>query len=162
MNTSEELARKTLILGLLEGYLTLASSITEGTVDSFLSATSGYSISALRAACERYSTGDVDGHDRRFPPNAGELAAMARMFDDIEKRRAAPAEALVAYPIGAEPPAGYVPLGPLEIDHGYGRINLRGLDHPTKEFVMVNKRLPAPEEAKRIGVVPKLQRMGAR
>jgi hypothetical protein len=161
MTTEEMLAREALILSLLRGYPSLASSITRGTIDSYVSAVDGYSVSALRNACDRYGTGDVEGYDRRWPPNAAELATLARMYDTIEKRSFEPAPKLVSYPIGGQPPAGHVPLGPDEVNFGHGRINMRGLDHRTKEFVLRHKRLPEPEETKQIGVVPKLQRMAA-
>lgn len=159
MTTEETLAREALILSLLRGYPSLASSITRGVIDSYVSAVDGYSVTALRNACERYRTGDVEGYDRRWPPNAAELATMARMFDELAKRDTERAPKLVVYPIGGEPPPGHVPLGPIEVNFGHGRIDMRGLDHKTKEFVMQHKRLPEPAETKQIGVVPRLQRM---
>lgn len=161
MTTEEALAREALILSLLRGYPSLASSITRGTIDSYVAAAGGYSVSALRDACERYRSGDVEGYDRRWPPNAAEVATLARMYDTIEKRDTEPAPKLVSYPMGGEPPAGYAPLGPLEADFGHGRINMRGLDHKAKEYVMQHHRLPpARPDAKHIGVTPRLKSMG--
>ncbi len=161
MTTEEMLAREALILSLLRGYPSLASSITRGVIDSYVAAVEGYSVSSLRNACERYRTGDVEGYDRRWPPNAAELATVARMYDTIERRETEPpVPKLVSYPIGGEPPPGYVAMGPVEVSFDGGpRINMRDMSPREREYVMQHKRLPPRDGDKQIGVGPKLQRM---
>lgn len=161
MPMEELLAREAMILTLLRGYPSLASSISRGTIESYIIAVADYSSTALADACDRFRIGDVDGYDRRFPPNTAELATMARMYDTIEKREAGvPAEKLKVYPIGAPVPDGYVPLGPIEVDAGHGRIDMRGLSHADKEFVLQHHRLPPKkqDDQQQIGFVPKFQR----
>jgi hypothetical protein len=156
MTTEESLALEALILTLLRGFPSSAASVSRGLIDSYVSILGTYSIKSVRQACDRYAHGQVERADDRFAPSAAELAQMARMFDEIAKP--ALVEQLVVYPIGGEPPPGHVPLGPLEIDHGHGRIDMRGMDHRTKEFVLKHHRLPEPGETKRVGFTPKFQR----
>lgn len=166
MSTTEDtLAREALIITFLRGYPNLASSIGKATISAYLAAVDRYSVTALQGALDRYRANEVAGHDKRFVPNAIELADVVRMFDTAERyqrKRAAGIghrDDVISIPIGSDPPPGYVPLGPLQVDFGSGRIDMRGMDHATKEHVLTHKRLPAVDTGKRLAVTPKLQRM---
>ena len=155
----DDLTHERLILRLFASFPNLASTATVATRDAYAAAVSTFSVEAVKRACERFSTGDVEGVDRHYGPSAAELAAMARMFQQIKDRQDVPAERLISVPIGRPMPEGYVPLGPIEVDFGHGRIDMRQLDHQAKEFVLKHKRLPDPEERKQVGVQPRLQSM---
>lgn len=129
-------------------------------IDAYIAAVSGYSANAVRQAVDRLVGGHVQ-RNHEFMPNAPELAIQARMFHEIEQRSAgAPAEKLVSYPMGELPPPGHVPLGPLEVDAGHGRIDLRGLSHKDKEYVLTHHRLPTrKDEQQQVGFTPKFQRV---
>lgn len=111
-----------MIVQLLEGYLSSASSVTEATIASYVAATEEYELEALRQACQRFNKGDVPGHNNAFPPSAPELAEQARLFDGILKNLR----------------AKDVPLysGLTEIDYGSGRIDMRGLTVAEQDRIM--------------------------
>lgn len=138
-------------------------SATDGQIDAYITAVSAYSPWAVSKAVDRLVSGGVD-RQHQFAPTAAELAQQARLFDGIkpDDDDGAPAERLVSYPIGGEPPPGFVPLGPIEVAFEGRRIDMRGLDHATKEFVLEHHRLPEPGEmgkpAEQIEFTPKFQR----
>lgn len=139
-----------------------SGTITEGTPAAYAGVVEGCSLEAVRLACDDFASGRIEGRDKRWVPSGAEFAERVRLMDVAIARRdgtALPAEPLTVYRIGAEPPAGFVPLGPLEIDHGHGRIDMRRLSHADKEFVLDHKRLPSPAETKKLTVLPRLQRM---
>lgn len=155
----DDLTHERLILRLFASFPNLASTATAATRDAYVAAVSAFSVESVKRACERFATGDVEGVDRHYGPSAAELASMARMFQSIRDRQDAPAEHVISVPIGRPLPPGYVPLGPIEVDFGHGRIDMRKLDHKAKEFVLKHQRLPDPEERKQVGVQPRLQSM---
>ena len=154
MNAKERHAREALILNLLDGYLSLAGRVTAGHINSFLSATEDYTVEALQAACRDFQRGDVPGYDPAYPLTAPQLARRCETWEVALRRLNGQREpdGIVAYPIGALPPAGTTPLGPikLEID---GRIrDVSALTHEQKEEVMRTGKLPDP-------VTPTIQRI---
>lgn len=152
-------AKEASILTLLEGYR--SSQVTDEFIEACCRAAEPYSVEAVARACQRFADGDVPGHNSAFLFHAAQLAEQCRFFDDMLSRQADAGEQLVSYPIGALPPPGTVPLGPLDADFGHGRINMRKLSPADKEFVMTNGRLPP----QRIGTdrpqlaLPSLKRM---
>lgn len=134
-------------------------SATDAQIDAYVKALEPYSAKAVRQAVDRLVDGQVQ-RNNEFMPMAPEVAIQARMFHEIEQRLTGdPAEKLVSYPIGAPVPEGYVPLGPLEVDAGHGKIDLRGLNHKDKEYVLTHHRLPPrKEEQQQVGFRPKFQR----
>lgn len=151
-------AKRALILGMLEAWP--SGNVTSGTDAAYASAVENESREAVKVACAEFAAGTLD-RDHRFAPTGAEFAQRVRLIETAiayRDRTAPPAPKLVSYPIGGEPPPGYVPLGPLEADFGHGRIDMRGLDHRTKEYILQHHRLP-PADTKRIGVQPRLQRM---
>lgn len=133
-------------------------SATNAQIDAYISAVSSYSPGAVKQAVDRLVNAEVD-RKHEYVPNAPELAQQARMFHEIEQRKTAePTERLVSYPIGGSPPPGYEPLGPIEVDFGHGKINLRGMTYAEKMEVYRLKRLPDRADDKRIGFAPKFQR----
>ena len=159
MTTTDELALEALILSLLRGYPSSASSVSRGLIDSYVSTLSVYDLKSVRQACDRFAHGEVERSSDDFAPSAASIAKLAAMFDAVNNPPP-PGPKLVSYPIGAEPPPGTVPLGPTSVDFGQGNLDLSTMHPRDKEFVFRHKRLPEPGETKRIGVVPKLQRMG--
>lgn len=136
-------------------------SATDTQIDAYIAALSIYSPTAVKQAVDRLIDGQVQ-RNHEFMPKAPEVAIQARMFHEAEQRKNAdPVEKLVPYPIGGEPPPGYVPLGPIEVAFEGRRIDMRGMDHKTKEFVMTHKRLPEPNELgekPQVGFSPRFQR----
>ncbi len=138
-----------------------SGAITDGTPAAYADAVAECSNEAVTLACEDFASGRIDGRDKRWAPSGAEFAERVRLMDMAIARRddtALPAEPLTVYRLGTEPPAGFVPLGPLEIDHGHGRIDMRRLSHADKEYVLTHHRLPPAKADKRIGVTPRLQR----
>lgn len=142
MNKDEKLAAKTMIVGLLGGFPSSQSQITEAVVSSYLMAVEDYSIEALRTACKRFLSGDVPGHNNSYVPNAPELAAQTRMFESL--LHPVPAVETVHYGIGTLPPPGYEPLGPLSVDFGHGPIDMRHMSAAEKDEIFRNKGVSKP------------------
>lgn len=153
-------ARRVVILQLLSGFLGIADRLTDASLASFVSASADCSIEALRAACNEFAGGEVAGWDSAYPPNAPQIAARAKFWDQLLKRLEAPAVpelgALKVYAIGAPVPEGHEPLGPIRVNFGGRDISLAGLRHDQKEAILRNKGLPpaAPDATK-----PRLQKM---
>jgi hypothetical protein len=53
-------------------------------------------------------------------------------------------DGLISYRIGEPPPPGTVALGPIEVDFGNGRIDMRSMTPAEKETVLANKGAPDP------------------
>lgn len=143
MNSKERAAREILILGVLSGYPTIADKVGQSMVDAFVEATADYAVEALRAACRDFQQHDVPDHNFDFPLNAPQLAKRTAMWDGIIRRQADKGQGLavgsrgvVSYPIGASPPEGYVPLGPMRVDFGHGAIDMSAMSHEEKEAVL--------------------------
>jgi hypothetical protein len=154
--TMESDAIESEVLRLMANFL---FSATDTQIDAYIAALAIYSPKAVKQAVDRLIDGQVQ-RNHEFMPKAPEVAIQARMFHEIEQRlNGEAAEKLVSYPIGAPVPEGYVPLGPLEVDAGHGKIDLRGLSHADKEFVLRHHRLPPrKDEQQRVGFTPKFQR----
>lgn len=155
--TMESDAIESEVLRLMANFL---FSATDAQIDAYIAALAIYSPKAVRQAVDRLIDGQVQ-RNHEFMPKAPEVAIQARMFHEIEQRlNGEAAEKLVRYPIGGNPPEGYVPLGPIEVDAGHGRIDMRGLTHEEKEFVLQHHRLPPKkqDDQQQIGFVPKFQR----
>lgn len=133
-------ARKALIIKLANNYGWSASNFTKGELDSIIEATAKCSLDGLGRAVSQFMEGRVDEHNNSRMPTGAELAVKARLWDYATTDRKV--ERLVTYPIGELPPAPLVPLGPVEIDFGDGRINLRGLSHAEKEQILAAKGHP--------------------
>lgn len=137
-----------------------SGAITEDTPLAYADAVAECSIEAVKLACHDFASGRVEGRDKRWVPSGAEFAERVRLMDKAIARRdgTAPAiEETKVYRIGESPPAGYVPLGPVSVDFGHGRIDMKALSHKDKEYVLQHQRMPEPE-TKRVGFTPKLQR----
>lgn len=135
------------------------SNITQGVVNAYVEATADCEIEAILRSADQYGGGRVDEHKGPYAPPAPDFARNARMWvQALRVLRGAAEEQvkLVAYPIGGEPPPPLVPLGPIEIDHGFGKIDMREMSHADKEAVIAGKKLTGPGESAR----PALRRMG--
>lgn len=95
---------------MLAGFPTSQSAINEITAEAYLNAVSNCSIDAIEAACGAFLQGQVTGHNNDYPPTAPRLASLALALGDAA-RSLADGPRLISYRIGAEPPAGTVPLG---------------------------------------------------
>jgi len=151
-------AEKSRAIGrLLGGFPTLA--ITHATVDSYLAAVDGASLSAVMYACQNWSK--RERVNPAFPPSATELAAVAETFDamvaSVEERRARSAipspdgyprigGGAIAVPSGMAMPAGYEPAGIVSMDWGHGRIDMRHMTAKQRDWVIHHRRLPATAE----------------
>jgi len=131
------------------------SPTTAAAIDAYLGAIAEYSDEAVTLACKRFIAGDVPGQNKSFRPSAPELVEQVRLFANaiaFREREASKRDALVAYPMGGELPVGMVPLGPLEVDFGKGRIDMREMAPAEKEFVMKHQRLPPmPDTGPKLG-----------
>lgn len=161
MNSSV-LAIESLVIEALSGYGS-ATDLSETNINTYVSRLAEFSVEAVAYAVRQFNMGEVDGHDPAFPPSAAALARMTKIYNDVllrVSRAKNERDRLVAYRIGDEPPPGTAPLGPLEVDFGQGKIDMRNLSPTDKAYVMTNKRLPPPagaDEAK--VVVPFTKRM---
>jgi hypothetical protein len=140
------------------------SSITEATVNAYLAAVEDFSAEAVKLACRRFVAGDVPGQNKAFRPSAAELVEQVRIFVSAIRIRDAGKEEraqLVSYPIGGEPPPPMKALGPVEVDFGGGRINMRDMTPSQKEEILANKGAPpANRKLPRDTLLPRLKRMG--
>lgn len=124
---------------LLEGYPSLAGQISEAMIDAFHAQVADYRLDAVAHAAKRLASGQVEGRDNAYPPNASELSHQARLFDGVLRNIEAnkvDAEKLIVVPIGEKPPEGFVPLGPVSVDFGKGNIDLSGKSHAEKEAIL--------------------------
>jgi hypothetical protein len=160
-------AKRALILGMLEAWP--SGNVTSGTDAAYAATVENESLEAVTVACAEFSAGTLD-RDHRFAPTGAEFAQRVRLIEtaiDYRDRRRAIAAGdiieppkLVSYPMGGEPPPGYVAMGPIEVSFdGGARIDMREMTPRQREYVMEHKRRP-PSDAKHLGVQPRLQRMG--
>lgn len=166
MTQQERDAKDLQLQALFAGYL--SSNPTDATYETYLDALDGISVEAVRRAVAEFTDGSLK-RDHRFAPNSSEFAARARLlgeaievatrqlqkaFEPVPER-----PAIVRYPMGAEPPDGYKPLGPVRVNFGQGGdIDMSNMSHAEKESVMQNKGLPAPSSSKAVAA-PKLKRI---
>lgn len=150
------------ILQLLAGFS--ASPVTATTIDAYLAAVDEYSAEAVTLACKRFAAGDVPGQNKAFRPSVPELVEQVRLFVSAIRIRDAGKEEraqLVSYPIGGEPPPPMKALGPVEVDFGGGRINMRDMTPTEKEAVLAEKGAPpANKKLPRDVLIPRLKRVG--
>jgi hypothetical protein len=142
---------------MIDGWHSAAQTMTKESVDAYCRQVADNSLEAVQSAAALLGGGKATGQDKRFVPSAAELAEQARAFDEIIARRDEPAPQLVSYPIGAQPPDGYVALGPIEVDFGSRRIDMRNMSPEEKEAVFENRGLPQAKP----GLLPNLKRMGS-
>ena len=159
---NERTTVEALILNMMRGFPSSQGSVTEGVLASYVSACEGMSTEAVHHACRRFLIGDVPGHNNAFMPTAAELSEQVKIFDGVLRQVARSKEEqpkLIAVPIGQELPPGAVPLGPLSVDFGRGKIDMSAMTLAEKEEIIRNNGVfPAdPEKVK-----PLLQRMGGR
>lgn len=150
---SNELAIESLVIEALSGYGS-ASDLSEPNINSYVSCLAEFNVEAVAHAVRQFRMGQVEGHNNAFPPSAPALAKLTAIYNDVLLRISVAKESkrLVAYPMGAEPPAGTVPLGPLEVDFGQGKIDMRNMAPAEKEFVMKHKRFPPmPDTGPKLG-----------
>ena len=152
--SNNELAIESLVIEVLSGYGS-ASDLSEPNINSYVSCLAEFNVEAVAHAVRQFRMGQVEGHNNAFPPSAPALAKLTAIYNDVLLRIARAkddSKRLVAYPMGAEPPAGTVPLGPLEVDFGKGRIDMREMAPAEKEFVMKHQRLPPmPDTGPKLG-----------
>lgn len=151
----ESAAKETEILNLLAGFS--GSPITDANVDAYLDAVEDYSAEAVALACRRYLAGDVPGQNKAFRPSAAELVEQVRLFVSAIKYQAR-ADGLIAYRMGEAPPDGTVALGPVEVDFGSGRIDMRNMSPAEKAKVFEHRGRP-PVEIEGARFTPKLRGM---
>lgn len=152
----EALAKEALILSLFRGYLYLIGKVSAASTKSYLDALETVPLGAVKQAVERILSPNGPEQWRTYAPSAPDLAAYAALFD-----RPGPTgegDGLISYRMGELPPPGYVPLGPIDVDFGHGRINMRGLSHAQKEAIMQNKGEPSIAIGNQ-RVTPKLRAM---
>lgn len=151
MSTTEDhLARKTAILNL---FLLFPSSQGLGTeaVNAYAVELGGYAPATVKRACERIREPDYPREGgKHWHPSAAELAEVCEL---IEPRSSGPAMKLVSYPIGGQPPEGFVPLGPTKVDYGRGSVNLMALPHDVRERVHAGKG-KTPDGRSVVGMTP--------
>jgi len=141
----ETAARQALILKMMRGFPSSQGHVTEGVLASYVSAVEEFPVEAIGHACKRFLTGDVPGHNNGFMPTAAELSEQAKLFADVLaqiQRNRQEEPKLIMVPIGEPLPDGAVPLGPLSIDFGDGKIDMRGMTPDEKEAVLTSKGLP--------------------
>lgn len=135
------------------------STVTAGVIDAYVEATLEGSEEAIVRSIEQYRSGRVEEHRGAFAPAAPDFARNVRAWDKalavLAEREAPKRDRLVSYPIGELPPPPLEPLGPLEVDMGNGRIDMRGMTHAEKEAILTGKPAPdkfalAKESAKRV------------
>lgn len=150
---------------MLSGRLNSQSAIGPDTVKAYLIAVDDCTLPAVLKACEAFTKGIVEGFNNDFAPTGARLAEEARKWDEAIKAIASMRERrerLVSYPIGQLPPPPLVPLGPMSIDHGAGKIDMSKMTHAEKEKLLrgewdkppnglpsVGKKLP-PVKIKRV------------
>lgn len=121
---------------MLSGWVNAQSNIGAATVKAYLGAVLDQPLEALREACREFGSGTLDRYHNAIP-SAAELAARTRFIAGILARRDGEPEAdMVTYRLGEEPPAGFIALGPAEVDYGHGKINLRHMTPRQKDAVL--------------------------
>lgn len=157
--SNEALAKEASILEMVNTFLPGRRDIS-GIRDALLNAVKDYPASAVNEACRQFSDGRVLGHNNAYAPNGAELAVETRRHmpalppdpDDLTDMRN-----LKSYPIG-ELPVGINTIGPLEIDFGRGRVDLRHMSTEDKEAVLQHHGIP-PAIASDAVRPPQLKRM---
>jgi hypothetical protein len=144
---------------MMAGFPFLAGRVDRAIIDAYLAAVANNSVEAVALACRRFAEGDVPGWDAGRAPTAPQVAQQARIFDQARAYQAnrEARDRLVAYKMGELPPPGATPIGPLEVDFGNGRIDMRDMTPTDKETVLRTGK-PLPREGER--PVARLQRMG--
>jgi hypothetical protein len=158
--TIEWQAREALILDMLAGFPS-AQGLSQDAVDAYTRLAAAYSLEAVKQACDEFATGvlPVDAH---YPPSAAEFVSRVRFVHEVVTKRQDDRPREVKYPIGGQPPAGYVPLGPISVDFGNGPIvNMRHMHPAQKEEVMRRHGLPPPDERPAIEQDPATERATA-
>jgi hypothetical protein len=106
----------------------------------------------------------VPGQNKSFRPKAPELVEQVRLFANaIRFREGAKDERaqIVSYPIGSAPPPPMVALGPISVDFGAGKIDMRDMRPSEKEAVHANRgmvQVEGPIEGAKL-VLPRLRGM---
>ena len=134
------------------------TTVADATIDAMVRACLPFSIEAVRQTCERYAAKEVDEHDYRFPPNSPQLVGQVRFMERVLTGVTKRSDGLVSYRMGEEPPPRAVPLGPIAVDFGHGRIDMSAMTPEEKDFVLTHKRRPDPP-AQVAAPAPMIKRM---
>lgn len=129
--SAETAAMETLIFDLMDAY---RASLTEGQLAAYIKAVAGFDVTSLAAGVARFSNGTVPWYttDHR-PPTAPELAREVELHyrKPVENARIN----IVAFPLGANPPEGYITYGG-KVNFGAGNIDLSQLNESERDYVM--------------------------
>jgi hypothetical protein len=140
---------------MFSGFLSSLAKVTKGVISSYAETLEPYSLEVVTLACARFKDCDVPDQSREFAPSVAALADQCRLFRDaiaFRDRNKAEREKIIVYPIGELPPPPAVPLGPISVDFGHGRIDMRDKTPAEREAIMQAKGLP-PD------AVPQIKRM---
>lgn len=154
----QALAKEAAIISMLERFLMGQTRDISGPLGILLRSVEEYPLAAVVGACRAYAGGEVAGHNNSFVPNAVQFIVEVKRHVPLgvwDRSDLTDIRNLRPYPIGGLPPPGTVPLGPVSVDFGYGKIDMTKLTPKEQEAVFRNKRLPRGDSA-----VPRLKRMG--
>lgn len=126
-------AREILFLDLADFYRT---ALTEETIGPYLRATEEFPLDAVRAACGEFMGARV-ARNNAFMPNAVEVVEQVRRF--VRPASGGLPGDVIAVPIGAAYPPGYVSIGPREVDFGHGAVRMDHL-YPRQKAVVLRMR----------------------
>lgn len=146
----------------MDGFPGSLSNLTDDVIATYVDATLDCDEEAILRSVEQYTAGRVEEHRGAFAPSSGDFARNVRMWGQalaVLHKASGEREQLVIYPIGEEPPPPLVPLGPLKVDFGHGVIDMTKMSPAEKEAVILHSGLP-PTEGERLGVMPRLRRLG--
>ena len=139
MTTRDNMAKEASILRMLAGYPSLAGKVTRATIDAYLIAVEDFHPGAVEAgarACLKDRIKTDDGKTS-YGPSAQGLSRAAAIYQTLYDNRRR--DNYVSYPIGGQPPAPMVPLGPTSVDFGFGPIDMSQMTHAEKERVLESK-----------------------
>jgi hypothetical protein len=159
----ERSKKKAQILGMMHGYPTAKSQISEGTVNAYLLAVDDCSLEAVTRSCGQFLSGKVDGHDNAFMPSAAQLASNARQWDSALASIAATRgmQKMVIYKVGEKPPPPLKPLGPIKMEIEGIMRDTSDWTYDEKEEAMTTGKMPKSRATSTIGEAAtlKIQRM---
>ncbi len=152
-------AKEAAILQMMTGYGS-SSKISDATIDAYLAAVSNLSVEAVVAACGRFLRGEVEERSHAFMPSAAEVAAQARMLDNVLKRVSVGGDGLVSYRMGELPPPGMEPAGIKSIAIGGRQHDVTGWTLKEQDEAITTGVIPESVVAREAAGLPlKLQRM---
>lgn len=160
----DSLAKEAIILKLFRLYRSMDGKnkpTLDALIKTYLEPVAEYSLSALEQAFERIRDNEVEGLDPNWPINVPVWVSQVKMLDRILNRVRRTDDGIVVYRIGEQPPPGYVPLGPTELEIEGRLMDVSALSFEAKEYAIKHGRLPdSPAEIEAPNrVVPRLKRM---